>query len=181
MSSTEMWTKRTPNSRETPPVRVRGLITFATWIIFLAVSMSPWWFCPISAMMKHGCSPPIFRPGQSSKTDAMVREKPAKTGGARRKSGGLTSEYRAAPPPRGRTSAFATWPRMSSFHNKSTVLFLWMNPGTEIQACACVWAVFIYLFKHVQQKAETLWQVNLNTLKILRSQNFLISLTKNIK
>lgn len=28
--------------------------------------MSPWWFCPISAMMKHGWFPPIIRPGHNS-------------------------------------------------------------------------------------------------------------------
>ena len=28
--------------------------------------MSPWWFCPISAMMKQGWEPPIILPGHSS-------------------------------------------------------------------------------------------------------------------
>lgn len=39
------------------------LFTFAILIIFLAISTSPWWFWPISAMMKHGWESPIILPG----------------------------------------------------------------------------------------------------------------------
>lgn len=55
-------------------------ITFAIFIIFFAISMSPWWFCPISAMMKHGWFPPIIRPGHSSNSNGILLvEKKAST------------------------------------------------------------------------------------------------------
>lgn len=38
----------------------------------LATSISPWWFWPISAMMKHGCCPPTQRPGHSSSSSGIV-------------------------------------------------------------------------------------------------------------
>lgn len=55
-------------------------ITFAIFIIFFAIAMSPWWFCPISAMMKHGWFPPIIRPGHSSNSNGILLvEKKAST------------------------------------------------------------------------------------------------------
>ena len=40
--------------------------TFAALINDLAVSISPWWFCPTSAIMKHGCDLPTHLPGANS-------------------------------------------------------------------------------------------------------------------
>jgi len=42
------------------------LPTFAARISVLAMAMSPWWFCPTSAIMKHGCEPPTHLPGANS-------------------------------------------------------------------------------------------------------------------
>lgn len=44
-----------------PPRRIllsSSPLTLAMRIMRLATSRSPWWFWPISAMMKHGCCPP---------------------------------------------------------------------------------------------------------------------------
>lgn len=49
-----------------------AFITFAILIIFLAISMSPWWFWPISAMMKHGWFPPTILPGHSSNFSGIL-------------------------------------------------------------------------------------------------------------
>lgn len=55
----------TPESRSAP-------LTLATRIIRLATSRSPWWFWPISAMIKHGCCPPTQRPGHSSSSSGIA-------------------------------------------------------------------------------------------------------------
>lgn len=59
-----------------PPEAGQSPRTLAMRIIRLAMSRSPWWFCPISAMMKHGCSPPMRRPGQSSNSRDMMAATP---------------------------------------------------------------------------------------------------------
>lgn len=75
-----------PARRGAPPARPRSRLpghpahrrqsgparTLAMRIIRLAVARSPWWFCPISAMIKHGCSPPTRRPGHSSNSRDMM-------------------------------------------------------------------------------------------------------------
>lgn len=50
----------------------RPSLTLAVRIMRLATSKSPWWFWPISAMMKHGCCPPTQRPGHNSSSSGMV-------------------------------------------------------------------------------------------------------------
>lgn len=91
------------NSRETNTLGPRweqisspspGCITFAILIIFLAISMSPWWFCPISAMMKHGWFPPTILPGHSSNFSGILSTET----GSNEMNGGLFSlaECRAA-------------------------------------------------------------------------------------
>ena len=59
-----------------PPARrpgtLDGPLTLAMRIMRLATSRSPWWFWPISAMMKHGCCPPTQRPGHSSSSSGMA-------------------------------------------------------------------------------------------------------------
>ena len=54
-------------------------VTLAILIIFLAISMSPWWFCPISAIIKHGWSPPTTRPGHSSNSNGISTKKKENT------------------------------------------------------------------------------------------------------
>lgn len=62
-----------------------ALPTFAILIIFLAMSRSPWWFCPISAMMKHGWFPPIFRPGHSSNSSGILLTHTRRPNGRKRR------------------------------------------------------------------------------------------------
>lgn len=54
------------------PVSRSASLTLATRIIRLATSRSPWWFWPISAMIKHGCCPPTQRPGHSSSSSGIA-------------------------------------------------------------------------------------------------------------
>lgn len=54
------------------PVCRSASLTLATRIIRLATSRSPWWFWPISAMIKHGCCPPTQRPGHSSSSSGIA-------------------------------------------------------------------------------------------------------------
>ena len=47
------------------------VFTLTILIICFAILMSPWWFWPISAITKHGWSPPIIRPGAISNSSGI--------------------------------------------------------------------------------------------------------------
>lgn len=65
-----------PPAPPPPPAGALSLpgsaLTLAVRIMRLATSRSPWWFWPISAMMKHGCCPPTQRPGHSSSSSGIA-------------------------------------------------------------------------------------------------------------
>lgn len=95
-----------PARRGAPPARPRSrpaghrrqsspARTLAMRIMRLAMARSPWWFCPISAMMKHGCSPPTRRPGHSSNSRDMMAAAPPPA-----RNCADSSRPPAAPPPK---------------------------------------------------------------------------------
>lgn len=61
-----------PRGPARAPLPSSSPLTLAVRIMRLATSRSPWWFWPISAMMKHGCCPPTQRPGHSSSSSGIV-------------------------------------------------------------------------------------------------------------
>lgn len=85
--------------------------TLAMRIMRLAMSRSPWWFCPISAMMKQGLSPPMRRPGHSSNSRGMMA--PPLPPAARDCADRPRQPCRCAPPGRGagRDWAVGGWRR----------------------------------------------------------------------